>query len=149
MFFSSTIKFKPLLGVSLALTVSNLSLSAQQPDWKKVDIPQELTIRSASETATSIVKSLSMKDWKGISKHIHPWRGVRFSPFASIFTDRGIVVSRGEIVEFANSDEKVIWGEDEAQGNPIKLSMNGYYKKFLYRFDYNSGLINTRVGKSW
>jgi len=132
-------------------TLSNLELIGKEPAQKEVETSEKIVTRSASETATFIVKLLSTKDWKGISKLVHPTRGVRFSPYAYVFTNRGVVLSQEKIVEFANSDKKVIWGEYEGRGNSIELSMNGYYKRFLYRYDYKNvkhGPINTRVGQS-
>ena len=94
MFYSFAKKSSFFLVILFTFTLSNLELIGKEPAQKEVETSEKIVTRSASETATFIVKLLSTKDWKEISKFVHPTRGVRFSTYAYVFTNRGVVLSQ-------------------------------------------------------
>lgn len=112
-----------------------------KPDLKN-ELERQVKIESSEKLilalADSIIDAISRNDWDFLTYHIHPDRGIRFSPYAFIDTTRDLTFSRNEIRHLISNKNQYKWGFYDGSGESIKLNFGGYYKRFIYDKDYKS-----------
>jgi hypothetical protein len=88
--------------------------------------------------AREILKLAASKDYAQIAPYIHPTFGIRFSPYTYVHVDEDLHFTVDSFREHANKDakKKVLWGTYDPMGEPIKLTLEGYFKEFGYDHDY-------------
>jgi hypothetical protein len=112
--------------------------------------PDEARAEIAAETA-AVIEAISKKDMDALAKYIHPIKGVRFSPSATIGPTANVVVRQQELHRWFQSTTKRTWGSDDAKGEPIRLTAASYYSRFIYDRNYRIAPItgfNTFNAKS-
>ena len=86
----------------------------------------------------NILTNLKNKNYSAFANHIHPVEGLRFSPYGHIDTVRHIKFSRASFVSQSNKAEQdmIVWGEFDGTGDPIRMTLNNYLKRFVYDVDF-------------
>jgi hypothetical protein len=121
-------------------TSSNLSPSAVDSIPKPADPgppPSPLAKMGTQAEAMvamskDILKLAEAGDYEGIAKFIHPVEGLRFSPYTNVDegTDRIFTVDEFRNHFSVSPTKKLMWGTYDPSGEPIKLTLDGYFKKF-------------------
>lgn len=88
------------------------------------------------ETTKKVLTALKNKDYVSLASYIHPVTGVRFSPYSYIDTERDITLKREEFTESVNKKDILIWGNYDGSGDTIRLTIDNYFKKFVYDHDF-------------
>jgi len=89
-----------------------------------------------NETAREAINALKDKDMEKISKLVHPEKGVRFSPYAFVDVKNDLVFSAADVKDLFSDTTIYTWGSYDGTGDPIELTFEGYYKKFIYDADF-------------
>ena len=105
--------------------------ASQQPD----------TVHTATQIqalAKQVLASLKNKDYESFAGFIHPVEGVRFSPYGYIDTAADKVFSaRAFLAELSKKTQtKITWGHYDVTGEHIVLTIDEYFKKFVYNADF-------------
>lgn len=87
------------------------------------------------ELTKSIVGILKEGDLRKLAPYIHPEMGVRFSPYATIDTASDMTFSAVQLGSLSK-EEIYEWGAYDGSGEPMKLSVEAYHKKFIYDYDF-------------
>lgn len=118
---------------------------------EKVNIPRKTRTDTASlkpdtidlvaqtpALAKQVLLALKNKDYTAFANFIHPLEGVRFSPYGFVDTTSDIVLSpRAFLDELSKKPQtKITWGEYDGTGEPIVLTIEAYFKKFVYNADF-------------
>lgn len=91
----------------------------------------------------AILKVLKEKNYKALTKHIHPRKGLHFSPYAYINKEEDVCLESDELLIAAESGNKLIWGVYDGIGGPIALNLNDFFDKFVYDVDFlNADEVN-------
>jgi cell division protein FtsB len=90
------------------------------------------------KTSSSVITALKDKDMKMLSGFVHPDKGVRFSPYSYVETEKDIVLSAEQIKESMESSKIYSWGHYDGTGDPIELKFSDYYNRFVYDRDFAS-----------
>lgn len=101
-------------------------------------------------TALNAADLLKAKDMNSLSAYIHPEKGVRFSPYFYINLQEDKVFTSEEIADALQNTESYNWGEHDGTGDPIEMTFEEYYDRFVYDQDFaNPHLIgnDTRIGQ--
>lgn len=88
----------------------------------------------ALSMAVEVMKALKKKDMKTVSSMITP-EGLRFSPYAYIEADSGVVPKK-DLGVLMSDKREYLWGYEDGSGEPIKMSFGLYYDSFVYDVDY-------------
>lgn len=97
---------------------------------------QTKQINDLNVAAKQVVEILKNKDLEKLAEFVHPIKGVRISPYSYVNIDNDIVF-KSEDLKDKLSDEKVYnWGYYDGSGEPIDLTFNEYYDKFIYDEDF-------------
>lgn len=83
-----------------------------------------------------VLSALKNKDAKTLATYVHPTKGVRFSPYGNIDTEKDLTFRRKDVVKIYTLPAYV-WGQADGSGDDIKLDFAGYYKKFVYDKDFS------------
>lgn len=87
------------------------------------------------DQANQVVQSLKNQDFVSLSEYIHPYDGVRFSPYAYV-NDSDQLFSADEIMSILSDSSVYTWGAYSGTGEAINLSFPEYYSKFIYDQDF-------------
>ena len=111
--------------------------SMQIDSSENAEIINELTKEeSLLKLNKTILKILKEKNYKALTKHIHPRKGLHFSPYAYINKEEDVCLESNELLLAAESGNKLIWGVYDGIGGPIALSLNEFVDKFIYDVDF-------------
>lgn len=100
--------------------------------------------------ARSAVEALSQRDWPDVAEFVHPDHGLRFTPYAMVNLARDVVVAKGDVAKLASDSQTRRWGEYDGTGEPIHLTIDGYYDRFIYDRQFSQATVggaNQRVGQ--
>lgn len=84
------------------------------------------------KTANQTIAALKNRDFDALQTLIHPEKGVRLSPYATIDPKNDIILKPSELDNF----ESKLWGTYDGIGTPIILTMNEYFNEFVYSADF-------------
>lgn len=90
-------------------------------------------IRNRTQEIIQIIKN---KDWNKLSE-IASEEGIRFSPYTFVDVKSDKVLSREQIKTVPNDKYKYTWGTFDGSGEPMILSFQDYYKKFIMSHEFN------------
>lgn len=117
---------------SLVTTEINL------PDQKPAPAPTVSDSAQLVDLAKQILQFAKDKDYAKIADHVHPTQGIRFSPYAFVKKDDHKHFTAEEFQEQVtkNLNKKVLWGTSDPMSEPIRRTVEAYFKEFGYDKDY-------------
>jgi hypothetical protein len=88
--------------------------------------------------AAQAIMALKDGDMAALSSLIHPDKGVRFSPYATVQTgaEGGLVFTAAEVPGLMTDSTVYQWGTYDGSGLPIDLTFRQYYDEFVYDVDF-------------
>jgi hypothetical protein len=109
--------------------------SAQDSGPQRIS-PQEAK-RIIAGRAKSVIQALKAGNIAKFSIFVHPQKGVRFSPYASVLPDQDRVLRRKQLAQVWASSKRYRWGEYDGSGDPIRLSFRKYHRRFIFDHDFS------------
>lgn len=91
---------------------------------------------SLLDTSRIILSLLKNQDVEKLSSYISPSLKLRFSPYAFIDTTDSRAFTPYELKMAFQKSTTFIWGSYDGSGDPIKMNIKDYWKKFVYNKDY-------------
>ncbi|MCA1558409.1 MAG: hypothetical protein LC731_07715, partial [Acidobacteria bacterium] len=82
--------------------------------------------------ARAVMLALKNRDMKSLSGFVHPRKGVRFSPYVYVDPKKERVLSRQQLVSLYRSRQKRVWGDEDASGDPIRMTFRQYMSAYVY-----------------
>jgi hypothetical protein len=108
-------------------------------DTVKVEIPKDedgLNLQdSIKATGRQILVFLKENNYPELVKYFSS-DGVLFAPYGFIDTAKSKKLTPDDFLESINKNWVLTWGSFDGTGEPIKLSVAAYLKKFVYNADY-------------
>ncbi|MBB2146303.1 hypothetical protein GM921_12450 [Pedobacter sp. LMG 31464] len=111
---------------------------AKVADTIKEDLPKDDGLSqqdSIKATGRQILIFLKENNFKELSKYFSN-EGVRFSPYGFIDTAKSKKLTPEDFLESIHKKWLLTWGSLDGTGDPIKLTVPAYLKKFAYNADY-------------
>jgi hypothetical protein len=87
--------------------------------------------------AQSVIRALKAGNIAKFSTFVHPQKGVRFSPYASVLLDQDRVIQKNQLAQMWASAKRYRWGEYDGSGDPITLSFRKYHRRFIFDHDFS------------
>ena len=96
-------------------------------------VPEAIAAR-----ASQAIMALKTRDLAKLSGLVHPDKGVRFSPYTYVRAAVGgdVVFSAGQIPDLWNDPTIYRWGVYDGSGEPIDLTFDQYFERFVYDVDF-------------
>ncbi|WNS44290.1 hypothetical protein [Paenibacillus sp. MMS20-IR301] len=83
-----------------------------------------------------VIKALKDSDMKTLGTLVHPVKGVRFSPDATILPTADLIFKGEQLAPLIQKDTVFEWGAYDGTGFPMKLTLKEYLNQFVYDRDY-------------
>ncbi|HEX3048481.1 MAG TPA: hypothetical protein VHY08_27275 [Bacillota bacterium] len=83
-----------------------------------------------------VMRGIRELDFDALAGLVHPEKGVRFSPYASVNSSTDLVFSTGRVKRLSRDGARYSWGYYEGTGLPLRLTFKEYYQQFIYDRDY-------------
>lgn len=107
---------------------------------------KQVNSSSLLPVALDVVNALKHKDMNAISSYIHSTAGVRFSPYGHIDVQHDLQFSTSQLPSLWFSTEVYQWGVYDGSGDPIQLTFQDYFDRFVYDVDFaNPHMIGHNV----
>ena len=102
--------------------------------------------------AAEVIMALKDGGMEDLANLIHPSKGVRFSPYATVQTGTGgdLVFSASQVRSLMQDPAVYHWGVYDGSGKPIDLTFRQYYDEFVYGVEFVRPDVvgfNQRVGQ--
>lgn len=123
--------FIPLL---MAMACSEGETKNQQPTEQVVEEPVPDSI-AVLQLANDIVQALKKEDYRVLGDAVGNEGKVRLSPYAMVDSMQNAL---NKIELYSSTSVEMAWGNFDGSGGPIQLSIDNYFKKFVYDHDYAS-----------
>ncbi|WP_433940947.1 copper amine oxidase N-terminal domain-containing protein [Paenibacillus lautus] len=88
-----------------------------------------------SKISDETIASLKNKDFEKLAELAHP-DGITFSPYAYVDRRKDVTLSKQQLRQGLNNDTVYRWGEFDGSGEPISMTFDDYYKKFIYSLNF-------------
>lgn len=86
--------------------------------------------------ARAAVAAVGRRDWGTIAALAHPEKGIRFSPYGHVRVGEDVVLSPTRVRVGAADATVYNWGHYDGTGDPIRLTLEQYYGRFIYSADF-------------
>jgi hypothetical protein len=88
--------------------------------------------------ASAALQAIRQRNWNALALLVHPDKGIRFSPYGHVKTGAGEdqIRTAGQIRAGFTDSAVIHWGEYDGSGEPIDLSFEAYYQRFIYSADF-------------
>ena len=83
-----------------------------------------------------VLQSLKTKDHEKFSNYIHPEKGISFSMYAFVDSEKDKHFSCEEFLNYINKKTKFTWGEKDGTGDLLVLSINDYLQDQVFAKDF-------------
>jgi hypothetical protein len=113
----------------------------------KTSLQDSITVFTFTGHAVGFLKE---KNLAGLSRLVHPEKGVVFHPFGHIDPQTAVTLMPEEIKELFKSRRVMIWGHEDGTGDPIEMTFQEYYEEYLFEINYLEAPVasfNKRAGK--
>ncbi|HEY5707600.1 MAG TPA: hypothetical protein VIS96_18725 [Terrimicrobiaceae bacterium] len=109
--------------------------------WVKADhlicnVSPEEARKIIAPLCTRALQALHSRDMNSLSRLVHPFKGVRFSPYAFLDSKANVRFTAPNIRGAFGDKRKRVWGAYDGSGDPIRLSFAQYYERFVYDRDF-------------
>jgi len=97
-----------------------------------------------------VLSSIKENDFENFVRFIHPGLALRFSPYGYVDTTSDIVLTSESFLQKRREMIKLNWGHYDGSGDPILLTMDDYFSKFVYNADFlNAKIISLNTIKGF
>lgn len=117
------------------LFVQDVAAQRDTGSAPQYSVSREEAKRLTGARAHQIMLALKNRDMRRLATFVHPRRGVRFSPYVYVDTKTTRVLSRRQLVSLYKSNRRLVWGEYDGSGDPIRMTFRRYLNAFVYRQD--------------
>ncbi|CUA80764.1 hypothetical protein [Anoxybacillus suryakundensis] len=101
---------------------------------------------SLLSVALDVVNALKNHDMNTLAAYVHSTAGVRFSPYGHIDVQHDLQFSASQLPSLWSSTQVYQWGVYDGSGDPIQLTFQDYFDRFVYDVDFaNPHMIGNNV----
>jgi len=107
---------------------------------------QGASLLTTAMEVIELIENMAMSD---LDVYVHPTKGVRFSPYDYVDLQNQVVIQAAQFQNLVNSPVVHNWGEFDGTGDPIDMTFDDYYDRFIYDVDFaNPEMIgnNYKIG---
>jgi len=124
------------LTVAIDIDLSAIGNEIQLPNGQAGIMQPAFAKELIKETAAGVIDALSRKDAQALAEFVHPVKGLRFTPYTTVFPERDLVFNVRQVRDFFQDQRQYKWGYYDGTGEEILLTPREYYDKFVYAADY-------------
>ena len=116
---------------------SQEDITAEKSKSAKPKLNSEEAKKIISETAKEVTLAISNLNMDKLASFIHPEKGIRFSQYGIVDKDCDLVFNALQVKSFLKDDKTYTWGVYDGSGEPIELTPEKYFYKFVHVPDFS------------
>lgn len=101
-------------------------------------LPEAEAKRLVEARATYALNALKSMSGTQLASIAHPDKGVRFSMYANIHTDRDQVLTATDLPRAFIDPRVRLWGISDGKGEDVRLTFADYYPKWVWDVDFSN-----------
>jgi hypothetical protein len=108
-------------------------------------------LSTATHEAELVLEALQTRNMAALAAHVHPVKGLRFSPYIHVDPKRSVVLQPRELSTALEDPKPRMWGSEDGTGDPIVRSFASYFARFVYDRNFlaaSERRVNQFGGKS-
>ena len=115
---------------------TNKTITTEKDSSQTIADPEDSV--SLLKLTDDILTLIKLKNYLAIVKYIDPVLGLRFSPYGYVDTTEDVKFSKAAFKKRATSPDqgRIVWGEFDAIGTKIRMTLTEYMQKFVYDVDF-------------
>ncbi|WMJ75588.1 hypothetical protein RCC89_20860 [Cytophagaceae bacterium ABcell3] len=98
-----------------------------------------------------VTRYIHGQKWRQLLYHIHPTKGITFSPYTYIDTSTAVQMRPGGPEAFwTDTTRTLTWGYEDGTGEPIRMNFREYYEEHLYPVNFMNAekvAFNEQIGQ--
>ncbi|MCX8045500.1 MAG: hypothetical protein N3A70_01285 [Anoxybacillus gonensis] len=107
---------------------------------------KQMTSSSLLSVALDVVEALKNEDMNTLASYVHSTAGVRFSPYGHVDIQNDLQFPASQLPSLLSSAQVYQWGAYDGSGDPIQLTFQDYFDRFVYDVDFaNPHMIGNNV----
>ena len=120
---------------------------------KTGSLPDTVTVDSVAlimNLTKQVLSVIKAKDYTTLGSFFHPVAGTRFSHYGHIDTINDRKFTATQFLEQLGNSGKLNWGNYDGSGEEIFLTVDHYFKRFVYNADFlhaEKTSLNKMIGK--
>ena len=87
-------------------------------------------------SACAVNRCLQQQNWAALAAYVHPARGVTFTPYSTVDLESDLSFTPDQIKNLAQDKNVYTWGFEDGRGDPIQLTMQEYFFRYVCNADY-------------
>ena len=107
----------------------------QPPDMGTPSMPPAEAKAVIEGRATEAIQALKDKDMERLAALVHPDKGLSFAPYSYV-DETNQTLTREELTNALANPDTRNWGAYDGTGDPIILTFEAYYDRFIYNHDF-------------
>lgn len=140
------------VGVIKSTSIINPSTLDKEPVTKTIDKHNSDKQQQVTQLANQIKQALLSKHYQAFTPYIHPTKGVRFSMYAYVQTDKDKVFTQAQFEQYLKQSRiKFTWGEKDGTGDLYITTLPHYLEHWasdgLDKVDSDSVSYNAFQGR--
>jgi hypothetical protein len=116
-----------------------------EADSSSLDSEAESILMSIEDLAVEYLSMIQQLKWSELSK-LNGMQLVLFSPYSYVDTIQAVRLNFDDLAAASRNDVFLTWGISDGEGEPIVMSVDGYFKRFVNDVDYLSDRDEMNVG---
>ncbi|MHB9130119.1 MAG: RING finger protein [Armatimonadota bacterium] len=86
--------------------------------------------------ATQTLQAIKNKDYASLSTLIHPEKGIRFSPVATVNPQTDVSFTADQVGHISVDRGLYNWGQKPGSSEPLRMSIDEYWSQHVYDLDF-------------
>lgn len=121
---------------SVSVWVPVPSVPSTQSQKQDDPAPAAPTTTDLLQAAAQVTDALQAKDYAALAAHVHPTRGVTFTPYSTVDIQQDCTFAADQIRDLEQNTATYTWGYEDGRGEPIQMTMEEYFQRFVFDADY-------------
>lgn len=105
---------------------------------------QTVQVDELRDTSIKAIGALKNKNFGYLSTLAHPEKGIRFTPYSYIDTEKDVVLKADEIKNIMADSRSFLWGSYDGSGEPMNLPFGEYFDKFVWDKDFSDPQVTSK-----
>ena len=93
------------------------------------------------DAGNAVLAALKKDDIQTLSTLVDPERGVTFTPYSTVNFDSDLTFTPAQVQALSKDKNLYTWGFEDGRGNPIKMTMEQYFARYVYNTDYTQATV--------
>ena len=131
--------------IALSVVFAALSIITGRSPFNKgtsrgdvVPVKSDVTDEELISYARELINVIKKGDYRSVAEVVHPEYGVIFSPYATVNLSVDRCFTKDQVAEFAHDNKTYIWGVYDGSGEPIELTPEKYFARFVFDVDFSA-----------